>query len=189
MIGGTVIYKGAVSYLRKVEKQSVYANAVALTKTAWQVKDEEVVALKRHLKSPTPFTQRAYRVRRATKQKLVSSVYAAPIQEKYLRHQVYGGQSKGHVPGKQQKLNAYGNLPRRATKRKRTFNATINGIKGTWQNVGKGKRKKLVLVAHFPASRSYKKRLPFFRVARTVVDRRFSKNYSVAFRNAMRTAR
>lgn len=189
MIGGSVIYKGAIKYLQKVEKQSRFANAVALTKTAWQVKSEEVKALSGFLKSPTPFTKKAYRVRKATKAKLVASVYAAPIQEKYLRHQVYGGQSKGHVPGKQQKLNAYGNLPRRATKRKKTFSKTINGTKGVWQNKGKGKNRQIVLVAHFPSSRSYAKRLPFFRVAHTVVGRNFKKNYSVAFRNAMRTAR
>jgi hypothetical protein len=189
MIKGRVIYKPSLKYLRKVEKQSRFANAKALTQTAWQVKDEEVKALSTYLKSPTPFTKRAYRVKRATKAKPVAAVYAAPIQEKYLRHQVFSGTSKGQVPGKQQKLNAYGNLPRRATKRKRTFNATINGIRGTWQNVGKGKNRKLVLVAHFPTSRKYSKRLPFFRVARETVSRRFKGNYRKAFKQAMRTAR
>ena len=189
MIKGRVSYKPALKYLQRVEKQSRFAKAKALTQTAWQVKDEESKALVKHLKNPTPFTRRAYRVQRATKARPVAAVYAAPIQDKYLQHQVHGGVSKGHVPGKQQKLNQYGNLPRRATKRKNTFNATINGIKGTWQNVGKGKNRKLVLVAHFPASRKYAKRLPFHRIARDVVRRRFKGNYDRAFKGAMRTAR
>ena len=128
-------------------------------------------------------------MQRATKSKLVSSVFSAPIQERYLAIQVFGGSSKGHVPGKQQKLNAYGNLPRRATKRKNTFNATINGITGTWQNVGKKKNRKLVLVAHYPSTRHYHKRLPFFMVAEKVVGKRHKKNFDLAFKNAMRTSR
>ena len=189
MTKGRVVYKGALNYLKRVEKQSRFANAKALTQTAWQVKDADVKALSIHLKSPTPFTKRSFRVQRATKAKPVASVYAAPIQEKYIQYAVFGGTSKGHVPGKQQKLNAHGNLPRRATKRKRTFNATINGLYGTWQNVGKGKNKKIVLIAHYQSSRRYSKRLPFFKVARDTVSRRFKHNYDKAFKDAMRTAR
>jgi len=189
MIKGKVTYKPALNYLRKIEKQSKYATAVALTKTAWSVKADEVKALDNHLNKPTPFTKRAYRVQRATKRRLVSSVYAAPIQDKYLQHQVHGGTSKGHVPGKRQKLNAYGNLPRRATKRKNTFSATIKGVSGVWQRKGRGKSKKVILVAHFPSSRSYSKRLPFYRVARGTVDKRFPNHYRNEFKKAMRSAR
>jgi hypothetical protein len=189
MIKGKVFYRGAVNYLRRAEKQSRFATAAALTKTAWQVKDAEVDALVKYLDRPTPFTKRAFRVQRATKQRMMAMVYAAPIQDEYLSTQVFGGQTKGHVPGKRQKLNAYGNLPRRATKRKNTFSATINGVSGVWQRVGRGKNKKIVLVAHFPNTRRYKARLPFYRIARSMVVKRFPGNFDRSFRKAMRTAR
>lgn len=189
MIKGKVTYKPALKYLRKIEKQSRYANAVALTKTAWDVRAEEMEALDRYLQKPTPFTKRAFRVQRATKRRPMSSVYAAPIQEQYLQHQVYGGVSKGHVPGKKQKLNAYGNLPRRATKRKNTFSATIGGVSGVWQRKGRGKNKRVELVAHFPKSRKYSKRLPFHRVARAAVNKKFPVHYRQEFKRAMRSAR
>jgi len=189
MITGKVIYKPAVKYLRKVKKQSDFATVVALTKTAWQTRDAEIKALSKYLHNPTPFTKKAFRVQRATKARPMAVVYVAPIQEKYLAPQVHGGSTKGHVPGKHQKLNQYGNLPRRATKRKNTFSATINGVSGVWQRTGGKRNPQVKLVAHFPGSRNYSKRLPFFRVARETIDKRFQGNFRAAFKKAMSTAR
>ena len=189
MLKANVSYSGAIRYLQRIEKQSRFAAVQATTKTAWQVKDEETEALSRHLNNPTPFTKRSFRVQRATKQKPTAVVYAAEIQDKYLSAQVFGGQTRGHVPGKRQKLNAYGNLPRKATKRKNTFSATIKGVSGVWQRKGRGKNKRVELVAHFPKSRKYSKRLPFHETARRVVKQRYGQNFSMAFKRAMRTAR
>jgi len=199
MIKGKVVYKPALRYLRKIEKQSRFANARALTETAKEVKEEEVKALIKYLDRPTPFTKKAYRVKFATKAKPVAAVYAATIQDRYLTYAVYGGTRfpKGQaipIPVGQ-KRNKFGSMPRTAMstlfKNPKVFSGIPHGRKtpGIYKRMGRKGRKNLRLMVKYQRVARYSKRLPFFSIARAVVNRRFKHNFHKAFRAAMRTAR
>ena len=189
MIKGKVVYKGAIKYLRKVEKQSRFAHAKALTQTAWQVKDEEVKALSRHLHKPTDFTKNAYRVQKATPAKPVAAVYTAPIQERYLSRQIHGGTLLRNRPTPTRRFkDQHGNLPRGLMKQnnKQIYHVRSRGKRYTFFRGSGGKS---TLMATWTDTRRYTRRLPFYKVAYVVVNRRFKINYHKAFRAAMRTAR
>jgi len=199
MIKGKVTYKPAIKYLRKIEKQSRFAHAVALTETAPEVKEAEVTALVKYLDRPTTFTKNAYGVSRATPKKPVATVYAKTIQDRYLTYAVYGGTRfpKGQaipIPVGQ-KRNKFGSMSRTAIgtlfKNPKVFSGIPHGRKtpGIYKRMGRGGRKNLRLMVKYQRAARYSKRLPFFSIARTVVNRRFKHNFHKAFRAAMRTAR
>ena len=175
---------------RKIDtaaKQAAYANVVALTKTAWSVKREEEKAIERYLHNPTPFTKRAYLVKRATKARPYSQVYAKPIQEKYLSPQVWGGVVGKRVPVPPSSAkNKYGNLPRTATKRKRAYSVHANGKDYTFVRTGKRTTK---LLGTWNDKRSYKARLPFHRIGQVSAKAVYGGHLKQAYRKAMMTAR
>lgn len=175
------------------KKQVPFAASRAINSTLKFVHRAETAALSRYLDRPTPFTLRAYRIKYSNKTNLSGAVYAAPIQNKYLSPQVYGGEvafPKSHpVPGERVKLNAYGNLPRKATKAANVYAETTKaGLRGSWKVTGK-KKKKITLVAHFVNRATYQQRLPFDRIATEVFSRRFPGEMAKAFEFAIKTAR
>ena len=205
MISGRVDYNGAVKALQRYEKQSKYAYARALTETAKSVQREEIKALHYHLDRPTPFTTNpsntrgAIRVKYANKNHLVSVVYAAPIQDKYLKYAVDGGT---RLPKHRaipipvgQKRGRYGHMTRNALnslhKNPKVFSGVPHGRKtpGLYKRMGRGGRKNLRLMVKYQSSARYDKRLPFYRVARTTVLKLFPDHYRNEFKKAMRSAR
>lgn len=96
--------------------QLPFATALALTQTARDAAEAVTAALPQHLDQPTPFTRRAFRVRRAEKASLTASVYAMDAQAQYLYWQVEGGtRPPARVAQKLPtaiKLNDFGNIPR-----------------------------------------------------------------------------
>lgn len=100
------------------------AAAVALTRTAWKVRDGLMKGMQEDFDRPTPFTMRAFRVDMAKASNLEATVYAAPLQARYLFFQIEGGErnTKGFerkmhlfggqvaIPGPAAKLNQYGNV-------------------------------------------------------------------------------
>ena len=101
--------------------QLPFAMAMALNDTAEAVKDIEETELPLALDRPTPFTQKAFYVRRASKTRLTARVGSKRIQNEYLLRQAVGGSRspKGSalVVPVRQRLNKYGNMPRRALAR------------------------------------------------------------------------
>ena len=99
-----------------VSDQLPFATALALTQTARDAADAVTAALPRHLDKPTPFTLRAFRVRRADKRSLTASVFAMDAQAQYLYWQVEGGvRQPNRVAQKLPtaiKVNDFGNIPR-----------------------------------------------------------------------------
>lgn len=175
------------------KEQVPFAASRAINNTLKLVKRAEEAALDKYLDRPTPFTKKAYRIKFSNKRNLSGALFAMPIQNRYLAPQVFGGEvhfPKGHpVPGSRAKINAYGNLPRRATKAKNVHNKTTRGgLRGSWKVTGK-KKKKVTLVGHFVDSATYKPLLPFGRIAVSVFNRRFPREMDKAFAWAVATAR
>ena len=184
-------FKEAEKWLDGIRlKQLPYATMLALNETKDRCKDAVLTQMLRKLDRPTPFTMSAFDNRaalRATKRKLTSILQVKPIQAKYLYEQFYGGTEtdKHIVPGKDMKLNQYGNLPRNASKAKRTF--SIGNV--VLKRKGKGKNSTLTVVGFFPKSRSYSKRIDFESTVLTAFDRWFERNWEKMFDRAMATAK
>ncbi len=98
-------------------QQLPFARAMALTNTAWAVQRAETDALDVVFDKPTPFTRKAFSVKRATKSAPVATVFAKDIQAGYLApsetggHQVLGNKRAILAPAAV-KLNTYGNIPK-----------------------------------------------------------------------------
>lgn len=105
---------------RKVRKPF----AVALTRTAWEVRSALMGGMQDSFDRPTPFTMKAFRVEQATSSDLTATVWATPLQARYLQFQIEGGdrntkafEKRMHMfggqvvlPGENAKLNQYGNM-------------------------------------------------------------------------------
>jgi len=195
--------RNCIKYLNNIAaKQIPYASAIALNDIAFEVKGEEVVALKQHLDRPTPFTQRAYDVVKANKARIVASVRARAVQSEYLKWQVDGG---SRAPAKVANVipadvgrNAYGNMRTGVVKRMiadkgRYFSGRPRGHSapaGIWQRLGgKGSRRDLRLMVAYDDSVKYKKILPFEDVARKTVTKIAPGKFSKALDKAIASAR
>lgn len=177
------------------KKQVPFATSKALNDTANDVQRAETAQLPKKLDRPTPFTMRAFGVKRSTKRKLIATVFIKDIQAEYLKYQIEGGrrttEGKGTgVPYKNKKLNVYGNIPGRRkglVKGKRQFIATIKGIPGVWEVRGKKRAPRLMIA--FEKTVRYKERFPFVKIAEGTARNRFPRRFSAALEHAMRTAR
>lgn len=103
-------------HVANLEKQTRYATAVALTRTAVAVKDAMPAALERDLDRPTAFTKKGLYVKGAKPTKLVAEVGFKDRQASYLKYQIAGGtrtpSARGiKLPGNIQ-LNSFGNIPK-----------------------------------------------------------------------------
>lgn len=178
----------------KAVRQVPFAAALALTSIAQDVKKQADSDLGRNLDRPTPFTQRAYGVSRATKTHLVATVYARQIQSKYLAKQEEGGprHPKGRailVPAGT-RLNKYGNMPksqiRRLLARKDVFSGEVNGTAGIWRRMKGGSLKLLVA---YRSRVEYAPRLGFLDGARAVARQNHERRFREALNRALATAR
>ncbi len=108
------------------------------------------------------------------------------IQASYLYGLFYGGhESELHlVPGRQIRKNKFGNLGRRETKKKGTFQM-IGDKKNGWRRIGRG-GKGLLHVGHYTRSRSYKEMSDFEGSVRRVHGKVASKHFWAAFRRGLR---
>ena len=188
-------FKKSMNGLAK--KQMPFAGAMALTRTAWDVKKKELdPALDEHLDRPTPFTKKAIRVQGATKAHLVAYVRVSPLQARYLRFQIRGGT---RTPNKKalllpvgQKVNKYGNMPRKAVgnllKSPKVFSGVPHGRTqpGIYKRLGPKGRKQLKLMVSYEKKATYKKRFPFYQLAERQAKKSFNNNLLAAKREARR---
>jgi hypothetical protein len=121
--------------IANAEKQVRFATAVALTRTGYRVYNAEGAGVKQAFDRPTPSTQRAFQVEKATRDNLTATVSikqrsAGLPADEYLHAGIVGGkrgmkrseimlqaagilpQGMQTVPGKAAKLDAYGNMSR-----------------------------------------------------------------------------
>lgn len=132
----TVDASRALRRLSNVERQTIFATAVALTKTARLAKDSAVDEMSKVFDRPTPFTLRSIYSTPATKANLSATVQARDFAPKgtpaakYLLPQVQGGPRRDKrferalklrglmpanlqaYPGRGADLDAYGNMSR-----------------------------------------------------------------------------
>jgi len=179
--------------------QIPFATAGALNDTAFEAREAVIKEVDRTFVSPTPFTRRGVRVRKATKQNPVAHVYIPPIQARYLRKQIEGGARRnvrkpgGALPAPADaRLNRYGNLTRNQIKtllsKPNTFRRTINGVDGIWQRMKRGRRKLKLLVV-FSRQQHYRPRFDFEGPIRQTVQRVYRKNFGRRLGQAIRTTR
>lgn len=188
-------FKEAQRWMNSIERKQIpFATALALNDTKDRCQDGVKTAMLRKLDRPTPFTMNAFDNSfrtRAKKRYLTAIIQVKPIQAEYLYEMFYGGtETKKHiVPGEDAKLNQYGNLPRGASKRGRTFNIVSNGTPMTLRRKGKGKNSRTEVVGIYPNRRTYRQRVNYERIVWQQFDRWFGYHWEKAFAKAMLTAR
>ena len=194
--------RDVVSDVEFAQKQTRFATAVALTRIANKIREEEKAELPRKLDRPIPFTLRAFRYEKATKVNLRAKVFAGPVQEKYLQYSVQGGTQQVVVPINY-KVNRYGNIPglrrgavidRLAAKPDvfvgRPKWGTVLGPAGVWRRVGKYPSQGLLLLMAFENQAEYQAdRFPFFEIASRAFDRHYLTEFDAAVDYAFRTAK
>ena len=112
----TVSITGLQGLGAAIDRQSRFAAAVALTKTAQGIRKALPGKLDKVFDRPTTFTKQGTYLKAARRDELVAEVGFRPIQSKYLRLQAEGGiymprEGGIRLPGNIQ-LNAFGNIPR-----------------------------------------------------------------------------
>lgn len=179
----------------KLRQQIPFATAKALTQTAKDVQRAETTEIGKVFDRPTPFTRSAVGIVPANKQTLSARVFLKDIQAAYLQLQVTGGPRFPKrralvLPGSGLRLNQYGNIPRNKLKallaRADVFSGTVRGTAGLWQRMRNGPPK--LLIAYQPKAQ-YRKRLPFYEVAKAEIERRIVANTQAALVFALRSAR
>ena len=184
------------------DKRGRKAAAVALTRTAWEVRGGLMQGMQRDFDRPTPFTMRAFNVEMARADNLESVVWAKPQQARYLFWQIEGGErnTKGFekklhlfggqvaLPAAGAKLNQYGNMSLSFI-RKVTADQNTNGTAGRfftgtpkgWLDDGTfdgvwarvDDNHKLVRVMAFADEARYKERFDMSAIAQQKVDQVF----------------
>lgn len=148
-------------------RQIPFALSLAINEVLNDIRKNWEKRLRRILDRPTPFTMKAFAVRRATKRSLTGMVFAKPIQAEYLTRLEDGG---NRAPKRRailvpvgQRLNKYGNMPRGAVGRTLNKPAVFSGKPkggrraGIWQRDRKGASLKLLV--HYADRASYSPRL------------------------------
>lgn len=218
--------------------QLPYATALALTETAKKVKERLEGEMRTVFDRPTPYTLNSLRLFPATKQKLVARVWmkneadkAAPA-TKWLTPQVYGGgrddkrsekllrakgvlpEGKYIVPGRDAKLDGFGNIGRGqlqkiiaglGAQQDKYANSTdsrrsIGNLKrffvmrrgrdaiGIGERTGRG-RDKVKLVLAFVGRPGYRKEFDFFTIANQEAEDELPIQFELALARALATRR
>lgn len=191
-------------------KQVPFAISLALNTLAKGVAADEVDLIDETFKTPTPFTEKAYRIEVATKAKPVARVAAKDIQAEYLKPYVVGGSrslggKRGMLAPRGVKLNQYGNLTKGTLARlKGKPNVFVGRVKtrkgktisGLWQrqparrtSKGSSPAGPLKLLIAFADTTPVPKRLPFEQRARAYLKRHTPEAFTEAMQRAQATAR
>jgi hypothetical protein len=179
-------------------RQIPFATASAINEVLAEIKRNWEKRLRRSLDRPTPFTLKAFAIRRASKRRLVGVVFAKDVQAGYLERLEEGGERRPKrrailVPVRQ-RLNRYGNMPRgavgRALASRKTFSGAPKGRPaGIYQRTGKGRSAGLKLLVHYADGASYRPRLKLVSGAAKTATARLPGAMLRAMRRAVATAR
>jgi len=138
--------------MAQAEKDAKFAAMLALNQTAKSAATAGGEDLARTFDRPTPFTRKGMATLRASKSRMVATVFVKDLQARYLLPNVTGGvvKPKGRVipvPAAGRR-NTYGNMPRNYLASLRgkpnVFSGTINGKAGIFQRMRGGRVKMLV---------------------------------------------
>jgi hypothetical protein len=179
-------------------KQLPFAMAMAINETAMVVKAAEAEEIGTVFDRPTRFTQNGLFVSRASKTRLTATVGVKRVQAGYLELQVTGGtrrpRGQALVVPVSARLNAYGNLPRRALqtmKRKKGAFVSRKGghlPPGIYQRTGRKGRGGLKMLVAFEPRATYRARYRFGPVAENAALGEFEGAFFRWLRKAVETA-
>lgn len=129
-----------------MQKQLRFATAVALTRTAQDIRDALPAAMERDLDRPTGFTKRGLFVKAARRDDLTAVVGFMDRQARYMRLQIEGGTREPgprgiKLPGNIQ-LNSFGNIPRGTIDKLKAMAQDGTLAKGIARRLGVGNRRK-----------------------------------------------
>lgn len=187
-------FKRATRMMTDLERRQLpFALARALNGTAKAGQADTERELPRAFDKPTPFTRRGIAVKTASKGDLEAEVFVRPIQAGYLSLPERGGmrepKGKALVTPKAVRRNQYGNIPNRALKRakarKQVFVGQVRGVGGFWERTKGG----LKLLARFEGPKRVKRNEWFMPTVTATVRREFPRQFALAMREALRTAR
>lgn len=172
----------------KIEKQIEFAAVLAANAIAKDVEIGVGRQLKSDIDRPTPFTSKAFKINRANKKTLSSSVEIKPIQAKYLKYQIEGGTRSGEtvlIPRKSV-ANKYGNMPRNKLSKLKQQGKTYvaNGVV-----IQKMARKVKPLAFFAPKKAQYKKIFKFFERSHSTAKKVASRNFMQSLRKTLATAK
>ncbi|MEL7166682.1 MAG: hypothetical protein AAGL96_14520 [Pseudomonadota bacterium] len=180
--------------------QIPFATAMAINDVLRDIKRNWEKRLRKSIDRPTRFTMQAFAIRRANKRTLSGAIFAKDIQEEYLQWLEEGGTRKPKrravlVPVRQ-RLNKYGNIPRRAVGRAiaspKTFSGAPKGkprAAGIYQRTGRGRNAGLKLLVHYADDATYKPRLRLIAGAAKTATARLPGAILRAVRRAVGSAR
>jgi hypothetical protein len=200
-MGITSNAKEVSKWLGDLERKQIpqaFANTINIT--AFQARKALTAQMNKRLHKPTPFTQRAIRVKKATKRNLSAVVYVNEIQAEYLKFMYFGGirmpkKKSIPVPTKAMRLNKYGNMPRKKIDRLlndgKHFSGVVKGKGGTRRGIFKRLRggKYVKQVIAWKDKAEHKKRIEFHKTVEGVVSNNFEKNFSKGLAFALKSAR
>ena len=134
------------AHLAGMQKQVRFAAAVALTKTAQDIREAMPAVMERELDRPTAFTKRGMFVKSARRNDLTAVVGFMDRQAKYLGLQITGGtRAPGpmgiKLPGNIE-LNSFGNIPRGTIDKLKALAQDGTLAKGLARRLGVGNRRK-----------------------------------------------
>ncbi|WP_097804778.1 hypothetical protein [Pelagimonas varians] len=182
-------------------KQVPFAMSLAINEVLNEIKRNWEKTLRRRLDNPTPFTMKAFAIKRATKRNLRGVIFAKAIQADYLLWQEDGGTRKPKrrailVPVGQ-RVNKYGNMPRGAVGRVLAMPNTFSGKpKGSshagiyrrlgTKNTSRKSGAKLKLLVSYERKARYKPSLKLISGAAKTATARLPQALLKAMRRAMK---
>lgn len=177
----------------KLERQVPFAMSKALNDTAFDVQRHLSSETETYLENPTPFTKRAFGVRKASKRNPRAQIFIRDAQAEYLKYQIEGGVREDNLQPVNIRLNKFGNIPSLRGGRKveqllarpNTYKGTINGTYGIWQRQKRGTK----LLAVLGQRATYRPRFPYKRLVMDEYKRKIFPNTRKAVLFAIRTAR
>lgn len=172
------------------KKQIPFALAKAVTDTAKSVQVAVTRQLKSDIDRPTPFTQKAVGMKRATKKNPEATIFIKPIQSKYLKYQIDGGTRKATADSpvliaREKQRNKYGNLPRNKLSRLKAQSKLIVKDRLAMQRL----KRSVKPLAYFAKQAVYKPRFKFYERAKSTTQQTFKHKFKAALRQALATAR
>jgi hypothetical protein len=200
----------AANWSNQFAKQLPFAIATALNNTAFDVRANTLPgATKQFFDRPTPFIQKAWRVDKASKSRLVVTIGAENKRVRVIRRQIQGGPRVRKpfearfgigtlIPADGIKLNQYGNVPL-ATLKFITKNLSSSDRGGFFAGTPKGgnrplgiyRRSREQLFPQFIAVRqpTYRPRFPMPDVVAKAYQRRYGTYLRSSLERALATAR
>ena len=128
--------KPITKHLKKVQKKQIpFATANAINSVLFGIQKAEKAQMPKKLDNPTPYTMKAFKIKKAKKTQLVGEIFVMPQKYKYLKYAIEGGTRTGNVSVPYTKtgnikLNKYGNIKGKKGGLIKNQNQFIGKIKG-----------------------------------------------------------